>query len=88
MKIFIGSLDKAVTWHELHKLFSEYGTVNNCDVVVDRFSGESRGFGFVFMPDDTSAEKAIAALNGKVLNGRAMVVQKSRPRVRDIGERI
>ncbi|HHE41983.1 MAG TPA: RNA-binding protein [Dehalococcoidia bacterium] len=80
MKIFIGNLSFDVTGDILRDEFAAYGDVESADVVTDRISGRSRGFGFVEMPDQSDAEKAIAGLNGKDLMGRNLTVNVSRPR--------
>ena len=83
MKIFVGNLPYRSTDTELNDVFSAHGEVTSAQVIIDRYTGRSRGFGFVEMPNDSEAEAAIAALNGKDLDGRALVVNQSRPRTYD-----
>ena len=83
MKIFVGNLPYRSTDTELNDAFSAHGEVMSAQVVTDRYTGRSRGFGFVEMPNDSEAEAAIAALNGKDMDGRALVVNQSRPREYD-----
>lgn len=80
MKIFVGNLSFDVTDDVLRNEFTAYGDVESADVVTDRVSGRSRGFGFVEMPSQSEAESAIAALNGKDVMGRALTVNVSKPR--------
>ena len=80
MKIFVGNLSFDVTNDTLRDEFAAYGDVESADVVTDRVSGRSRGFGFVEMPSQSEAESAIAGLNGKDLMGRAITVNVSKPR--------
>ncbi len=65
---------------ELRTLFEEYGTVESADIITNRESGRSRGFGFVEMQDDTQAGAAIEALNSRDIDGRPLVVNQARPR--------
>ena len=83
--IYVGNLPYETTSDDLVQLFQPYGTVISGQVVMDRFSGRSRGFGFVEMADDTEAQAAIDALNGEPYGGRPLTVNESRPRrtVRD-----
>ena len=80
MKIFVGNLSFDVTNESLRDEFAAYGEVESADVVTDRATGRSRGFGFVEMPSQSEAESAIAGLNGKDMMGRAMTVNVSKPR--------
>lgn len=80
MNIYVGNLSFSVTETELREAFSAYGQVSTSSIIKDKFSGESRGFGFVEMPTKEEAEKAIAALNGKELKGRTMTVNEAKPR--------
>jgi cold-inducible RNA-binding protein len=80
MRIFVGNLAYSVTGEELEKAFAAYGEVQSASVVTDRETGRSRGFGFVEMPSSSDAEKAIRALNGQPINGRAVTVNEARPR--------
>lgn len=78
-KLFVGNIDWGMTQDELKALFEQYGTVEEAVILTDKFTGRSRGFGFVTMTDDQEAEAAIAALNGFEANGRALVVNEARP---------
>ncbi|MDR3708764.1 MAG: RNA-binding protein [Capsulimonadaceae bacterium] len=79
-KLYVGNLSYQATDQELRDLFSEVGTVTSAQVVTDRYSGQSRGFGFVEMSSADDAQKAIAAINGRNIGGRSLVVNESRPR--------
>jgi RNA recognition motif-containing protein len=78
-KLFVGSLAWATTDDSLSAFFSQVGTVTSARVITDRATGRSKGFGFVEMGSDDEAQKAIAELNGKDLDGRAIVVNEARP---------
>jgi RNA-binding proteins (RRM domain) len=80
MNIFIGSLPYAVKDDELKEIFSQYGEVTSARVIMDKFSGRSKGFGFVEMSDDASAQNAINALNGSEIGGRTIVVNVANER--------
>ena|SRR5882724_11424838 len=80
-KIFVGNFSFSVTEAELRSLFEPFGKVDGVTVVTDRATGRSRGFGFVEMPDNAEAEKAIAGLNGKDSGGRALTVNEARPKM-------
>jgi RNA recognition motif-containing protein len=80
MNIYVGNLSRAVTEEELRRAFEPFGKVDSATLVKDRFSGEPRGFGFVDMPVQTEAEAAITGLNGKELQGQALVINEARPR--------
>ena len=80
MNIYVGNLSFGVTEDELRTAFSAFGTVEKAAVITDKMSGQSRGFGFVEMPNKEEAVKAIAALNGKELKGRSMKVNEAQPR--------
>lgn len=77
MKIFCGSLPFSLEETELREFFEEYGEVSSAVIITDKFSGRSRGFGFVEMSDDEQANKAIAELNGAEVSGRTIVVNKA-----------
>jgi RNA recognition motif-containing protein len=79
-KLYVGNLAHGVTDSDLSKLFEAHGTVESAQVIVDRDTGRSKGFGFVEMKTDQEAQAAIAALNGKDAGGRAMTVNEARPR--------
>nr|MBI3614683.1 RNA-binding protein [Nitrospirota bacterium] len=78
-KLYVGSLPYSTTEQELSQLFSQHGTVQSAKVITDRYTGQSRGFGFVEMATGEEAQKAIAALNGTELGGRTLVVNEARP---------
>ncbi len=80
MNIYVGNLSREVTEVELREAFSAYGEVTTASVIKDKFSGESRGFGFVEMPNREEAMKAISSQNGKSLKGRTVSVNEARPR--------
>lgn len=79
-KLFIGSLAWTTTDDSLRDFFATVGTVNSANVIVDRDTNRSKGFGFVEMSSDEEAKAAIDQLNGKELDGRAIVVNEARPR--------
>jgi len=80
MKIYVGNLSFSVTNQGLEDLFSEYGSVRSAQVVQDRETGRSRGFGFVEMNDANEARAAIKGLNEQELDGRRLSVNEARPR--------
>ena len=80
MNIYVGNLPFEVTDESLETTFKEHGEVSSANVIIDRYSGRSRGFGFVEMPNNDEAEAAIQALNGQEQNGRALTVNEARPR--------
>jgi len=79
-KIYVGGLPFAVTDQKLEEIFSAHGTVESAQVITDKFSGRSKGFGFVEMGSDSEAQSAIQALNGTELDGRTITVNEARPR--------
>ncbi len=79
-KLYVGNLSYQMTDQQLHDLFSEAGNVSSAQVVTDRYTGQARGFGFVEMASEDEAQQAIAAINGRNVDGRALVVNESRPR--------
>jgi len=79
-KLYIGSLSYDTTEDSLKDLFSQAGTVNSVAIIVDKFSGRSKGFGFVEMSSEKEAKKAIEMFNGKELDGRNIIVNEARPR--------
>ena len=79
-KLYVGNLSYQTTDQSLNDLFSEAGNVTSAQVVTDRYTGQSRGFGFVEMASEDEAQQAIAAINGRTVGGRALVVNESRPR--------
>ena len=80
MKIYVGSLSYKATEEDLKKEFESFGQVESTNIVKDRYSGESRGFGFVEMPNKDEAQSAIEGLNGRELKGRKISVNEARPR--------
>lgn len=80
MNIYVGNLSFDETDDTLEEAFSAHGEVESARVITDRYSGRSRGFGFVEMPNKEEAEAAIAALNGTDLGGRTLTVNESKPR--------
>jgi cold-inducible RNA-binding protein len=80
VKIYAGNLSYSVSSEDLRAAFSQFGTVDSADVIVDRSTGRSKGFGFVEMGDPAEAKAAIDGLNGKDLDGRNMNVNEARPR--------
>jgi RNA recognition motif-containing protein len=79
-KLFVGNLSFQTTENELNDAFSAHGTVTEANLMMDRATNRSRGFAFVTMSTDEEAQKAIAAMNGSDLNGRAITVNVARPR--------
>jgi len=80
VNIFVGNLPYSATDQDLREAFGAYGQVSSASVIMDKFTGKSRGFGFVEMPNRDEALNAIAALNDKDLNGRAIRVNEAQPR--------
>ena len=80
MNIYIGNLSREVTEDELRKAFEAFGQVTTVNIIKDRYSGESRGFGFVEMATKTEAQAAITGLNGTSLKERTLSVSEARPR--------
>ena len=87
MRIFVGNLAWSTTKDELEQLFESYGIVDRAQIVTDRETGRSRGFGFVEMPDSTEAQAAIAGLNGTSQGGRPLTVNEARQREERDGPR-
>jgi cold-inducible RNA-binding protein len=79
-KLFVGNIPHSTTEAELRTLFEPHGAIEQVSIVTDRDTGRSRGFAFVEMTDSAEAEKAIAALNGKELGGRALNINEARPK--------
>lgn len=80
MNIYCGNLAYSVTEDDLRSAFAEFGHVSSVNVITDKFSGQSKGFGFVEMPDNSEADAAIKALNDTALGGRNMKVNQAKPR--------
>ena len=87
MNIYVGNLSYEVTEQELQRAFEAFGQVESVNVIKDKFSGRSKGFGFVEMPNKANAQSAINELNGKELNGRTLNVNEARPRTESRGGR-
>jgi RNA recognition motif-containing protein len=80
MNIYVGNLSYEVTGEDLRLAFEAYGQVSSANVIKDKYSGQSRGFGFVEMPEKTEAQAAIQNLNGKDLRGQQISVNEARPK--------
>jgi len=78
-KLYVGNLDYTVTGDQLTEMFSQAGKVVSATVITDRYSGRSKGFGFVEMNSDDEAKKAIETFNGKDFQGRNLIVNEARP---------
>ena len=85
MNIYVGNLSYSVTSDDLRAAFEKFGEVSTANVVTDKFTGQSKGFGFVEMPERSAAEAATKALNGKEFNGRTLAVNEARTRGRRRG---
>jgi RNA recognition motif-containing protein len=79
-KLYVGNLSYDVTNADLNTMFASHGTVNSAEIIQDRDTGRSKGFGFVQMGTDKEAQAAISALNGQQQNGRALTVNEAKPR--------
>jgi RNA recognition motif-containing protein len=80
MNIYVGNLPHATSDTELREAFEEFGTVDSAAIIKDKFTGKSRGFGFVEMPDQGEAESAVSAMNETEFGGRTLTVNEARPR--------
>jgi RNA recognition motif-containing protein len=80
MNIYVGNLASGVTEGDLRQAFEAFGQVGSVKTITDRFTGESRGFGFVEMPVEAEAREAISSMNGKDLKGQSLSVNEARPR--------
>jgi RNA recognition motif-containing protein len=80
MNIFVGNISFTATEDDLRQLFEQHGVVDKVNLITDRYTGRSRGFGFVEMPDSAEAHAAIEALNGAQLHSRELTVNEARPR--------
>ena len=80
MNIFVGNLAFSTTDHDIRQLFEPYGVVDTINIITDRYTGQSRGFGFVEMPDSAAAKNAIQGLQGQALGGRTLNVNEAKPR--------
>jgi RNA recognition motif-containing protein len=83
MKIFVGNLSRRVTQDALLQLFETFGQVAGVEIIKDKFSGESKGFGFVEMPSKSEAQAAMTGLNGREVDGKSLTVNEARPRNND-----
>jgi len=83
MNIYVGNLPREATEEDLKQAFGAFGQVTSVKIITDRFSGDSRGFGFVEMSSSSEAQSAISGLDGKDLKGRALRVNEARPRPDD-----
>ena len=84
-KLYVGGLPYSVTEQQLSELFSQQGTVSSAKVITDKFTGQSRGFGFVEMSTTEEAQKAISALNGTQMDGRPLTVNEAKPQEKRTG---
>jgi RNA recognition motif-containing protein len=82
MNIYVGNLDFKVNENDLKEIFGEYGTVASVKIIADKYSGRSKGFGFVEMENQSEGKKAIDELNGATLENRALKVNESKPKNR------
>ena len=80
MNLYVGNLSYSMEEAELENLFAEFGEIESVKIIKNRETGRSRGFGFVEMPDNESAQEAIAQLNEKVVQERKLIVNEARPR--------
>ena len=80
MKIYVGNLSYSTTDEDIRQAFSQHGTVDSADVIMDRDTGRSKGFGFVEMSVDSEGQAAIDGLNGKEVDGRSLNVNVAKPR--------
>jgi len=87
MKIYVGNLSYEVTEEDLRQAFEQSGQVESVRIINDKYSGRSKGFGFVEMPSNVEGQAAIEGLNGKELKGRALKVNEARPRTENRGDR-
>ena len=86
-KLYVGNLTYGVTDSDLQQMFGQFGNVRSAQVIMDRDTGRSKGFGFVEMENDQEAQAAIAALNGKESDGRSLTVNEARPKTEGGGGR-
>ena len=78
-KLYVGGLPYSATEQELSNLFAQHGAVASARIITDKFTGQSKGFGFVEMSSDSEAQAAISALNGSQMGGRSLTVNEARP---------
>jgi RNA recognition motif-containing protein len=84
-RVYVGGLSYATTNKQLEGLFAQYGTVDSARIIIDKFTGRSKGFGFVEMSSSAEAQSAIRALNGTEFDGRNLTVNEARPQERRPG---
>lgn len=84
-KLYVGGLPYSTTEQQLSELFSQHGSVASAKVITDKFTGQSRGFGFVEMSTDGEAQKAITAMNGTQMDGRTITVNEAKPQEKRTG---
>ena len=84
-KLYVGGLPYSTTEQQLQELFSQQGSVTSAKIITDRYTGQSRGFGFVEMATAEEAQKAITALNGTQLDGRTLTVNEAKPQEKRTG---
>jgi len=84
-RLYVGNLGYSITSSDLEALMSQHGTVQSAEVITDRSTGRSKGFGFVEMNSDAEAQAAIAALDGQEHGGRALTVSEAKPRASNTG---
>ncbi len=84
-RLYVGNLKYAVTSEQLEELFAQFGSVSSAEVLIDRDTGRSRGFGFVEMPNDDQAHAAIETLDGRDHDGRRLIVNEAKPRTQGGG---
>jgi len=87
MNIYVGNLSYEVTEEDLRQAFEQSGQVESVSIINDKYSGRSKGFGFVEMPSNVEGQAAIESLNGKEMKGRALNVNEARPRTENRGDR-
>jgi RNA recognition motif-containing protein len=80
MNIYVGNLSYDMAENNLRELFTPFGEVTSCRIIEDKFTGSSKGFGFVEMANKAEADAAISGLNGKDISGRALIVNEARPK--------
>ncbi len=80
MKLYVGNLAYSVTEDDLRRIFAAYGEVSSAAIITDKYTGQSKGFGFIEMPSQAQAEEAIKGLDGNPLKGRNIKVNEARPK--------
>jgi RNA recognition motif-containing protein len=86
MNIYVGNLPREATEEELRGVFEGFGRIDSVNIIKDRYTGDSRGFAFIEMPDNSEAKKAISEVDGTEMMGRSLIVNEARPR-QDRGSR-